>query len=541
MTRYVLAADADKIQDFVFRSAYLREVVGGSQILSRFDDREEGAAAALGIAKEDLVVSGGGSLTAIFDDEDQAIQFGNRLAELYNRATDGTFTVIRQPVPFEEGGFAVASKEAQERLRRTKSQRWGAAAPVHFPYAAICAVCGRALAITHEPRHDQEEQGQYLCATCLTKKKVREQSDSLDHFLRPLMRAVLGEEANLREHRWPGGQLPQQDSEEIDPTADIARFDSRRYVAYLVADGNNMGKVYEQCDQEQMQILSKQMTKRLRDSLAAVTRALRQEQKQHQETLNKLVPVLPLILGGDDLFALLPAPWALDFARLFCLEFEQLMNALLAELELEAPEPITIAAAVVICKESYPFYLAHRIGTERMEEAKKLSKKLADFNSQHLSTVNFEVILGSRLEEVSAPKSFRATLTPYFVSAAVEAPPDWGISLQRLLDYRLHMSILPHKRLAQLRALFDPTRLPTADTQMRSWQQQRDVLLERIGREDPSRKQLVEEAFTELGGRDWRSLWREEASWYGHGLPDLLQAWDFAYQIGKPRHEYEEA
>ena len=36
MPRYLLAAEADKIQDFIFRAAKLREVVGGSRLLARF-------------------------------------------------------------------------------------------------------------------------------------------------------------------------------------------------------------------------------------------------------------------------------------------------------------------------------------------------------------------------------------------------------------------------------------------------------------------------------------------------------------------------
>jgi hypothetical protein len=34
--RYLIAAEADRIQDLIFRSSRLREVVGGSQLLSRF-------------------------------------------------------------------------------------------------------------------------------------------------------------------------------------------------------------------------------------------------------------------------------------------------------------------------------------------------------------------------------------------------------------------------------------------------------------------------------------------------------------------------
>lgn len=43
MARYLLAAEADQIQDFIFRASHLREVVGGSQLMTRFNNRKQGA------------------------------------------------------------------------------------------------------------------------------------------------------------------------------------------------------------------------------------------------------------------------------------------------------------------------------------------------------------------------------------------------------------------------------------------------------------------------------------------------------------------
>ena len=79
--RYLLAAEADKIQDFIFRSSRLREVVGASQLLARFCE-EEGAPLLLeqlafgGDPNQDIVVNDGGSFRIIFDDADQAKLFG---------------------------------------------------------------------------------------------------------------------------------------------------------------------------------------------------------------------------------------------------------------------------------------------------------------------------------------------------------------------------------------------------------------------------------------------------------------------------------
>ena len=107
MKRYLLAAEADKIQDLLFRSAHLREVVGGSQLLTRFC-RE--VPAKLGIPADNVLISDGGSFRLLFDTEEQARAFGDELAEVYRRATGGTLTVA-EPVRVN-GDFSAAAEQA---------------------------------------------------------------------------------------------------------------------------------------------------------------------------------------------------------------------------------------------------------------------------------------------------------------------------------------------------------------------------------------------------------------------------------------------
>ncbi|HID65063.1 MAG TPA: hypothetical protein EYP49_20280 [Anaerolineae bacterium] len=540
MTRYLLAAEADKIQDFIFRAAHLREAVGGSQLLTRFGDRKDGAPPNLGVPDKDLIVSGGGSFRALFDTRDQAAQFGRQLAEVYYQATGGSLTVIAEPEEVkDEADFARASRVAQEKLREAKRRRPGRLTTVHLPYVAFCASCGVGLASRHEKRHPKAERSQYLCDDCLAKGAERAE-ESLGAFLKPFVQAVVGEKENPYDYVWPGRDRPGA-KREIDPTTDLGRFDPRNYVAYLVADGNNMGKVFDHCDEKQMRRLSEAMEAELRASLVAATQELK---KGQPEVAVNVIPVLPLILGGDDLFALLPAPWALDFARHFCTEFEERMTNLVNGLNLsdrgKLPERITVAAGVVVCKFNYPFYLAHSVGEERLRAAKQVAKRLAgEPGGKMHSVVDFEIILGSQVGAKSEQGDYRATLRPYWLSDE-GVPSGWGIQLKALLDQRWELRNLPGKRLAQLRSLYRPSVLRLAKDDLKRWESQKETLLQRIGRDKDTLTQ-VKAAFTALGGKDWRTIERRgEDEWHGHGLPDLLEAWDFAYRLDKPRRGYEE-
>lgn len=480
----------------------------------------------------------------MFDTSEKAIQFGSLLAEMYRLTTGGSLSVIPFPEKFNEqaeADFARASQTAQEQLRQVKRHKSGSVTTAHFPYVALCAACGVGLAARHQKRHDKEPRGEYLCPVCLAKGVERRQ-ESLDNFLRPFMQTVIRDKQAGRLYKWPGGDQA-NGSEDADPTADIGRLDPRRYVAYLVADGNNMGKVFDQCSAAQMCQLSEGMTTALRESLAAVTHTLKREQSAIDVDF---IPTLPLILGGDDLFALIPAPWALDFAQVFCREFEQRMTALVDSLQLTKrtalPERMTVTAVIVICKESYPFYLAHAVGMDRLKKAKQVAKRLAREAGQKMSSlVDFEVILGSQAGVKPMSGVYRPSLRPYWVTDQ-PVPAGWGVKLEALLKHRLTLLILPQKRLAQLRSLYKPSVLPQkeGDDTLPRWVARRDGVLKRIGRSEKALT-AVQEAFQALGGDAWLESSRTaDTEWYGHGLPDLLTAWDFAYQISEPRQHYEE-
>ncbi len=531
MTRYLLAAEADKIQDLLFRSARLREVVGGSQLLTRFC-RE--VPEKLRVPADDVLISDGGGFRILFDTAERATACGAELAEIYRRATGGTLTVA-EPVPVN-GDFSAAVQQADENLRRAKRWREGWEEPTHLPYMAFCASCGIGLAVAHRAYHPDEE-SQYLCASCLNKGAER-QAGELGEFLQDFYCEVVGKE-RLQEADWPG-KTKRRRRTEIDPLEDVADYNPRRYVAYLLADGNEIGKVFGTCKEpEQMRKLSTGLSQAIRKALAEPTRML--TETNPLDNRPNFVPVLPLILGGDDLFALIPAPWVLDFARRFCEAYEREMQALFRDVGLtDVPAP-TVSAAVVICKSKHPYRLAHEAGERRLKEAKRVGKWLVLKERQHRSTVNFEVVLGGRLVSKLPDGSVRPTLRPYWVGEDI--PERWGLPVQLLIEQRLAMRSVPNKRLAELRELYDdsPASLTSAD--LAPWQARLDHLLARIGRKQ-EHKGAVDAALKALGG-DKTAYWRKvdrypDDSWHGHGLPDLLDAWDFALALDRDRRAYEE-
>jgi hypothetical protein len=561
MARYLLAAEADQIQDFVFRASHLREVVGGSQLLSRFC--KEGAVELLkkhgGDPAKDIIINDGGAFRVLFEDPDEAAvekkakDFGCDLAELYRRVAGGNLTVA-DPVLYD-GSFQAASKQAQEKLRDAKSRGDVSATAVQLPYLAFCASCGVAISVKRHKRH-REERENYYCESCLQKekerdrevKKMREEGDT-SGFLGLFYQAVVSacKTAHLQ-------NLPEDFPQDTD---DVAIFDltGRRYVAYLLADGNGMGACFSACpDEEAMKKLSLGLPDILRVSLAAPCPDLLARIKPKNK--KQILPVLPLILGGDDLFALLPAPWAIDFAARFCKEYEQRMKEKLQELSLlEGHKVPTVAAAVVICKANYPHRLAHKIGRDLLHEAKQLARGLEahpDASKRaRVSVSNFTLITGNEVGRPEKPESVRyhPTARPYFVRDDMDNRlKQVGIPIQWLLKHRLSLakSRLPGKRRAEFERLYNQA-IKDDDELKGEWKAAFDALLKRIERMGKGLRQACEEALSELGETQrkddgyWRSFERPLGQGLnGHGLPDLLTIWNYAYDLEKDLSEYEE-
>ena len=548
MTRYLLAAEADKIQDLLFRSAKLREVAGGSQLLTRFC-RETPSLLSQSLGnerKDDVIISDGGSFRILFDTEEEAKIFGERLAEVYRRATGGSLTVA-DPVPVN-GDFGKASENAHDDLRRAKRQPedvWHG--QEHLPYIAFCASCGVGLAVSHQAYHEGEI-AQYLCASCLNKGAERRShrnpklpaKERMGEFLAGFYQVVAEQSGvSLDGVHWPGEKENLRIGE-VDPIEDVAEYDPRHYVAYIVADGNNMGQVFSACKTpQQMKALSQGLTEAVHQALAEPTQML-MEQERPKDLPEDFIPVYPLILGGDDVFVLLPAPWALDFARRFAQAYEREMAQVVSGLGVPTP---TISVAMVICKNKHPYALAHEAGERRLKEAKRMGKRLALDGSQMASTINFEVVLGGQLVETSEPRSIRPTLRPYWATDADEFG-ERGLPVLTLIKQREKLNSVPRKRLVELRDLYDDSPKSLNGDDFEAWQARLERLLERIGR-DKDHSKVIEAALINLGGSE-RMYWRKvncypEKRWYGHGLPDLLEAWDFALNLENTRRDYEEA
>jgi len=106
-------------------------------------------------------------------------------------------------------------------------------------------------------------------------------------------------------------------------------------------------------------------------------------------------PVVPVLVGGDDLTVYVEGKFAIPFAESYVRYYEQLTgeDELLKQLAVVAgakkPGPLTASAGVAIVGRNFPFHIAYDLAEKLVSRGKKLGKKPG---TVPCSTINFHVL-----------------------------------------------------------------------------------------------------------------------------------------------------
>ena len=106
-------------------------------------------------------------------------------------------------------------------------------------------------------------------------------------------------------------------------------------------------------------------------------------------------PVVPVLVGGDDLTVYVEGKFAIPFAEAYIRHYEELTgkDELLKQLAViagaETPGPLTASAGVAIVGRNFPFHIAYDLAEELVSRGKKLGKKPG---TVPCSTINFHVL-----------------------------------------------------------------------------------------------------------------------------------------------------
>ncbi|WP_374690954.1 hypothetical protein [Accumulibacter sp.] len=241
-------------------------------------------------------------------------------------------------------------------------------------------------------------------------------------------------------------------------------FEDLPWLAVVHSDGNGLGQIMMQFDRwlqpgddylATLRDFSVQLDEATENAFYRACQRLRDAgaAREPRTGERRRLPVVPLLLGGDDLTALVHGHHALPFARSFLRSFEdessrQPTIARIAQHALGAGR-LSVAAGVAIVKTHFPFHSAYDLAESLLRSAKAVKRKVPSVDGRHphpCSALDFHVLFDAAYTSLAAIREQRRTAAdgrrlwggPYVVTREEEL----GASPGREWAHRHHLDAL---------------------------------------------------------------------------------------------------
>ncbi len=346
----LLAADADRVTDYVFETPGLPEMRGASAQLKWLNldgirELLDKAGMPSAFVDDDppgcLVYAAGGGLLALVP-QSKAEPLRTEIERLYPQHTGAaTTTCVVVPTSPDEvrRGFGDLVRRAGHLLRTAKGQKTTLPFFELLPFTRRCEACRKRPATHFLPPYPGEPP-ETRCRVCAAKREEGRDRRSEYH-----------EELNV------------QASRDLEQIADA----SDEYIGVIYADGNGLGDWFQETDEV---IEYRRRSRKVQETVhGAILDALEKHCAGHRH------PFEVILVGGDDVLLIVPACDALPVAQAICQHFEEKMAA----------DQRTMSAGVVIAEHHTPVYFLRRLAADLLKSAKRDGRG---------STVDFLVLKG---------------------------------------------------------------------------------------------------------------------------------------------------
>ncbi|MEQ8189852.1 MAG: hypothetical protein ABRQ39_17925 [Candidatus Eremiobacterota bacterium] len=298
---------------------------------------------------------GGGNALLFFKEENKAKSFINEWTKILLIDTPGITTAVAYK-EFDLENFKDSLKEVFKLLRENKATY---IPQTVLPRHGITAECSRS-GYSMEIWNSSEEKYISSVTNAKIEASVEAKKELLNEF-----KDLLGEDFTFTDNLEELGQIKEKDS----------------HIAIVHIDGNGMGKRFQACKSlEEIRHLSssvenatKQAFRELVGEIISNFHNIDRE-VSISKTDNKIIlPLRPIILGGDDITFVSDGKFGIYFAKLF-------MEAFGKE-SVSDGKPLSSCAGIAITKTKFPFYRGYELAEQLCSGAKIKRNKEKDDGS----------------------------------------------------------------------------------------------------------------------------------------------------------------
>lgn len=355
--------DTMSIQKYIFSSNSLKENIGASYLVKKMFEE----------LKREYSYSyiGGGNALLYFEDKDSAVAAMREWSSKILRDYPGVKPVIVIEPNFDENNFTAMRTRIVRQSFLQKNQSVPVTSFVSFGFNAECRSTGLSAEVFLE--HDSE-QG-YISAESYSKIKA---SKEADRELKAEFKEILQGKVFPNELEQLGGTKGENN-----------------HIAVVHIDGNDLGEKLKSIESEEdLKDFSKRLEKATKNAFIAMLGQLLSDWDEVTRDLklnDNLLPLRPIIIGGDDITFVCDARLGLYLTYYFIKSFEKQ--------EICKEKNITACGGISIVKTKYPFYRAYQLAEELCSNAKKIRKE----KNKEGSFIDFHISfggLGGGLEDI---------------------------------------------------------------------------------------------------------------------------------------------
>lgn len=350
MNSFLYGFSATKLQDFIFKTNVLQEIIGASEIIKSIDSlgkdlQDFFRKNDISLNKNpEIILASAGNLRAIFDDEADLQKVVLHLPKLIAMKSYGLG--IAQAVVKYDGDYASATSLLESKLKIARNKLdfpldFSHCILKHNPKTALPQVCEK---VAHKTKNDE-----YIDKSTFQKlQRFREaHPDSIN-------------ELELK--------------------------NAKNKIALIYADGNALGNIVRALSKDEMKSFSTALDNATKDAFAKSSTQIKDKYGE--------IKIREVICGGDDLVVVCNADIALDFAKAFLEHFENLTQ------NIHKNQNLTACAAIAFFNHKYPIHYALKLAKDLCKEAKIRSKALDSANPP--SSLMFHNIQSSAVQSFSA-------------------------------------------------------------------------------------------------------------------------------------------
>lgn len=365
MGRYLYGASIQGIQNYIFQTNELKDIIGASELVNEICHKFKAMYGEDSKHKGKMIVHAAGNIKCIFDDEDACRDAVRNFPRFAMEMAPG-ITISQAVVKIKDDSeYAKKAEELEQRLHAQRNH------PVKSLTTGLMAIERSRKtglpATTIENTKDKKDKPEYLDEGTVAKRNVPETEKESNYD---------PSKAKDLYFKLTGDKI-EHDCRPYDTKYLTGHND---WIAVIHADGNGLGEIVASIgkDPKVMHSFSTSLDNATLAAAQVAYNAIRKE----AEKVPKL-PIRPVVIGGDDLTVICRGDLAVNFVREYLEAFEdqtkEKFKVLVPSIDNKDAKKLlckglTACAGIAFIKSSYPFYYGYDLAEALCGEAKKDAK-----------------------------------------------------------------------------------------------------------------------------------------------------------------------